>query len=101
MWVYVGVCGRMWGNVCEPNHLSGGMVHGSYVGVCGAYVGVCGRVCVNQNVISKTFKFACMWECMWAYVGVCGCMWGRMWAYVGVCGRMWTYVNRATLEPDP
>ena len=98
---YVGVCGRMWGGVSEPNQVPHGMVQGSYVGVCGAYVGVCGCVCVNQTIIPKIAKSACMWECMWAYVGcmwayvgVCGCMWD-------VCGRMWAYVTYAFLKPTP
>ena len=29
--MYVGVCGRMWGGVCEPNHMSCGMTEPSHV----------------------------------------------------------------------
>ena len=28
--MYVGVCGRMWGGVCEPNHMSCGMTEPSH-----------------------------------------------------------------------
>ena len=40
--MYVGVCGRMWGDVCEPNHLPGWFTDRmwEYVGRMWVYVGV-------------------------------------------------------------
>ena len=95
--VYVSVCLCMWCDICEPNHMASRMVHDSYVGVCGAYVGVCGRVCVNQIVVYKKRRFACMWERMWAYVGRMWVYVGCMLAYVGVCWRMLAYVTYESL----